>query len=504
MHVNKFGALLALTVGASVGYAQFTPLHWLNTADPVLSGSPGEFMVGLPGARYHNGQVYVSARSVVSGLPSSFIAQAVNRQAHVVVNSSASLPGAGSSTDLSLEVQAVGSGGSLLFTARPPGPRGLWRQDGSTTSLVYTNGMPVDGMPGHTLSDVIRADLLPDGRHAITSNVINPNGIPARGVFTGTPGNLQPRLVTGTPVPGNPTATYSHNFEAWRPDALGRAYAGTYAGAPGAPVGSVWRIDESGDPVPVVIGNEAVIGVPGQHLDLNGNEHIHGAASASGTPFLFGRISDGRVGVFGVSGGQATPLLLNGDALPAFGPNASYRGNSVSDLYASNSGHVAMASRVRFEMAGGTFRTEDAFFRLTAAGALPIVVDGEAEPLVPGGWTHGDLGRVVMNDDGWAAFSSALFRPNPNNLVEALFATSPDGTRHLLLDGASPFEVDPGVFKTLSMINFMSIDDDGTILAGVSWTDQSSSILTFTIPAPGTAGALAAMGLLCLRRRRPW
>lgn len=191
--------------------------------------------------------------------------------------------------------------------------------------------------------------------------------------------------------------------------------------------------------------------------------------------------------------------------------NLSINANDTTVFHASSLGNT-----------GGTTNT-GAILTMNSSGTFTKVVRAGDVAIVNGAPFGGDalfqnnFNSITINSEGQIAFQALLSGAGVvggaggNN--SGLFGWDPTGGLCLIARTASPFEVSPGVFRTVSSIGGIissggedglgrSLNDNGTLVFALDFTDGSSGIFTATIPAPGTIGLLGLAGLIASRRRR--
>lgn len=227
--------------------------------------------------------------------------------------------------------------------------------------------------------------------------------------------------------------------------------------------------------------------------------------------------------------GNAMPAVYASTDKNATTPLSSYSGNTWGGGYSNltiNGNDQLVFSASSLGNTGGlgttamlSMNSAGKFFQIMREGDVAVAND----PLSTNGsdTRFSNVSSVAQNALGQVAFTVSLTNPGGGVSVglgngSSLWATDYDGTLVMVArTGTSMFVglTGPGDFRTLNQINgivgsggqdgrVISFNDNGDLAVQLGFTDNSSGIFLFHIPAPGAAGLLGLGGLLLARRRR--
>jgi hypothetical protein len=226
-----------------------------------------------------------------------------------------------------------------------------------------------------------------------------------------------------------------------------------------------------------------------------------------------------NLGVWAADADGAVRLVTRkGDPAPGAGDGVVFAG-FLSPLI-NAAGHVAMRAQVSGP--GVTTANDYGIWVQDAAGQLQLAIrEGTAAPGTTGGAVFGgstEFGSIAFNALGQLAFIGQLTGGGVTTANDTgLWATDTAGQLHLIAREGTPFEAEPGVFRTHSLFRFAggSGGDDG-LPSGLSDTgciaflgegggDAVYVSNAVAVPEPSTAPlALVAVALLAagaVRRR---
>lgn len=257
---------------------------------------------------------------------------------------------------------------------------------------------------------------------------------------------------------------------------------------------------------------------PGRHTINDQGKVLFVAPLATGTG---GVVSTSDSGIWRSDGNTVTKLLREGDQAAGAPAGVNYA-DAMSLVPMMNAdGRIALMSALMGS--GVTTLTNTALFGTDAGGAFTMLLR-EGDP-VPG------LDGVQFgNFDTWTAINSRGTIAFTNNLTvgtggvttandEAVFTRGADGTITLIAREGDSVEVSPGVFKTIARNltptrtfgvmggshqdgSSSTLDDSDNLIFLATFNDNSTAVLTATVPEPGMSAILLACAALLLARRR--
>ncbi len=397
-------------------------------------------------------------------------------------------PGTGGETywtfsDVTQGRQAMISG-DVAFSARlsPSNTVGLFVDSGGTDRAVALVGQAAPGTGGGTYGAIYPPANASD---SIVFRASVSGGSATSGVFLDSGGIHSVVALRGVPAPGTGAGTYN-SFQSATINASGDVTFG--AGVTGGLTsGGLFKVSGGTHTAIVLVGDIAP--VPGSPAFTSfGAPYI----ADNGDVAFIGNWSGGR-GIFAASGGTIRAAALDGDSAPGTG-GGTYSSPGGNDMGISGSGTVVLYAGVT----GGS-TTEGIFLD---SGAVDSAAALSGDP-APGGGTYSDFASGIPSV---GASGDVAFRA-PNNL----YTVSGSGTHRLV---ASPGDVAPGTGGgTFSWIgaNYMSVDESGGVAFRASVTGGSVNVGIFraelVTPAPAlgpfAATLLAALlGALGIQRLR--
>ncbi len=260
---------------------------------------------------------------------------------------------------------------------------------------------------------------------------------------------------------------------------------------------------------------------------------INNAGTMAYTSTLRGGAITGTVaGLFSDTTGTMTQHVRTGTAMPAItaATGGSFAGLNwggfFSNLSINGNGGLAFANT---GITGPGVTSGAGIFTMDSAGVFEAVcqlgdvapgamsfVDGDTVKIgtFQGGIAHNARGQVAFTSLLSGTLAGGIFGgPGGNN--SALWATDLNGNLCLIAQKGMPFEVAPGDIRTVSDANLFQavtsgnedgarsiFNDNGDLVFALDFADGSSGVFVVNIPAPGSAGLLAAAGVLAMRRRR--
>jgi hypothetical protein len=243
--------------------------------------------------------------------------------------------------------------------------------------------------------------------------------------------------------------------------------------------------------------------------------------NASGRVLLGSTLAGGDVsgttndfGVF-VSDLTGESLLWRKGA-PAPGvPGATFLSSNGFALCLGNSGKAVIGAAL--VQSGDVTAANDAGLWWGAPGGLALLArEGDAVPTLNAAFANGiGTATSVINALDQIVFTSGMTSSDPNlNNKTVLMAYDPGLGLFPLAYAGEQIEVAPGVFKTISSFalrnatnsdgSAFALSDTGILAFRVGFSDSTSAIVTYSIPAPGAAAlGLLALPLAMRRRRTP-
>ncbi len=222
--------------------------------------------------------------------------------------------------------------------------------------------------------------------------------------------------------------------------------------------------------------------------------------------------------------GTLRMVARNGDLLPSISGAIGSEFDGVtwgtfSNTYLTGSDTLAFSATIG--NTGGSGNT-NVLMTMDASGAFHRVVRSGDVAIVDGAPLGGDarftsFSNITVNAASQMAFSATLNGngifggPGGNN--NAIFGYDPAGGLFLLARTSDAFEVAPGDLRIISSIGGLSstggqdgrvtsLSENGKIALSLDFSDGSSGVFLFTIPAPASLSLLSFAGLVGLRRRR--
>ncbi|MCA9170055.1 MAG: hypothetical protein KDB23_20405 [Planctomycetales bacterium] len=116
-----------------------------------------------------------------------------------------------------------------------------------------------------------------------------------------------------------------------------------------------------------------------------------------------------------------------------------------------------------------------------------------------------------LHASGWAAMTSPVYNVRSGQVGSGLWSISPYDAVETIISTGDQVEVAPGDIRTLQMVSVMSgdersgfraVDENGSVVLHVEFTDGSSGLMLYTVPEPSYAVAsLVAFVVLWSRKR---
>lgn len=247
---------------------------------------------------------------------------------------------------------------------------------------------------------------------------------------------------------------------------------------------------------------------------------FNGTFNNAGQAILGSTLSGGDVvgttnnsAVYVASSSGETLAWRNGNAAPGV-PGGTFLATNGFGYNLSNTGNITIpASMVQ---SGPITAANDAGIWWGTPGALALLArEGDAIPSLNATFGNGlATATTFINALDQIVFTNAMTSGDSAlNGKTVLMAYDPGQGLFPIAYAGETLEVSPGVFKTISSFSLsrpmntdgasFALSDTGLLALRVGFTDSTSAIVTYTVPAPISLAMLSiGGGLLAVRRRR--
>lgn len=440
-----------------------------------------------------------SQSGLFAGLPESIRAAALG---------GAAAPGGGT-FDTFDSYPSLSDSGTVGFLARVignPSSLGIFIGAPDTTRAVARTGTAAPAGGNYSQFDW---DQMHNRAGQVVFGGTLTGGSSDRGLFLGGPNGVQVVALNGTAAPAG--GNYNYVSEV----ALNGAGQVLFSTGLSGPAGGSLFIGTPGAFQPVALGGTAAPG-GGNYSGFVLSPRLNDAGQVAFHSFLTGGTSS--QGVFAGPLGDIRRVAAQGTAAPTGGNYSEFQNVTLS-----GSGRVAFTAL----LTGGSAQT--GLFVSDSTGVRAVAVDGAP---TPDGVTFARLTGAIygqeaipdaftMNDSGQVALLARVTGPGVSAANSTgLYAGTPGSLIKILRTG-DQLDVDPGPgvdLRTVSDITLatgprngtpfgfgQSFADDGTLIYGVTFTDNTSAVFTTIVPVPEPAGLLvvaALAGAVATRSRR--